>query len=967
MKNKIYYLLPLVFIALFSSVIGAQNVIDESSQGFKKIMKFDNRINLEEAKKQFLNEFGLGDDNTFLEIKQNIDKKGVLHQKFQQYYKGFKVEYGTLIIHSKNGNVSMINGELYKTNGLDLEFSMSSLQAFDEALSYVEAQRYMWEEKEASEIVDYKKPQGEKIIYPLIENNSYTLKLAYKYDIYATIPVSRGEVYIDAKNGDFLFNNPVIKHYNNNEINFNETKSYASKKFKENSFSYFVSGSADTRYSGNRIIETRAEGDGTFTLNDDIRNIHTYNAQNSFDPQVYLNTTVDFIDDDNNWTNVEYDNASRDNAALDVHWGTMKVYDFWASLGRNSYNDMGAPIRSYVHVGTNYFNAFWNGSVMSYGDGTSDPLTAIDVVAHEIAHGVTTWTADLVYARESGAMNEAFSDIFAAAVEHYAKGTGTDTNPDPNIWALIANPGFTLRSLITPNTFNDPETYNGLYYTDATSSCIPSQGNDYCGVHSNSGVLNHWFYILVAGESGTNEAGDTYNVTGVGMTKAQEIAYLILRDYLTPNSTFIDARNAGIEVASSLYGSNSAERQATQDAFFAVNIGDEFVPFPTDLNLFEFSQLVDITCGDDVIPKIKVRNSGANNVINTIQINYFIDGVLQTPVIWNGTLAVDAETEITLPAISESTVKSFDLVVDSVVTGDGDSSNNSLTGAFRVNRDDNTPTEVNTFENFLVDYWLTYNEGGGSNLWIIGAPNKTSLNSVTSGLNAYTMGTTANYPDETKSFLISPCYDLTSLSNPIMKFNMAFQMEENFDILYVEYSTDLINWTILGSATDPNWYNSDRIFESGELSSDCQNCPGAQWTGIENTFKEYSYDLSSFTAESNINFRFVFQSDASGTDEGVVIDDFVIENTLSVDEFELNNSVSIYPNPSSNLFNISFNKNYENIEIGVFDIRGNHLINRNHSGETNHIKLNMNNYAAGIYFLKITRGSFTITKKVIIK
>ena len=263
-------------------------------------------------------------------------------------------------------------------------------------------------------------------------------------------------------------------------------------------------------------------------------------------------------------------------------------------------------------------------------------------------------------------------------------------------------------------------------------------------------------------------------------------------------------------------------------------------------------------------------------------------------------MAVDGETEITLPTINETTIKSYNLVVETLVTGDGDSSNNSISSTFRVNREDNTPTEVNTFDNFLVDYWLTYNEGGGSNLWAIGAPNKTNLNSVTSGLNAYVTGTTANYPNETKAYLISPCYDLTTMNNPKLKFNMAFELEENFDIIYVEYSIDAINWTLLGSATDLNWYNSDRIFESGEISSDCQNCPGAQWTGSSNAFIQYNYDLSAFTSEPKINFRFVFHSNASGNDEGVVIDDFVIEEaSLAVNDFDLlSQSISIYPNPS---------------------------------------------------------------------
>ncbi|MGM5468634.1 M4 family metallopeptidase [Flavobacteriaceae bacterium LMO-SS05] len=937
-------------------------------------MKFNNPTSIINGQEQFIKQYGLDSNNTFVEYQSNLDKSGILHQKFQQYYKNIKVEYGTMIIHSKNGNVITINGELYNPNELNLESNLSTMTALEHAKSHVGAQHYLWDDAEATNNIEYKKPVGELVIFPIIKNKDYTLQLAYKFDIYATVPVSRGFIYINAKNGDFLFNDPIIKHYSASENRVSEAfdKTISSNSNRTFSSSLFSSGSADTRYSGNRTIETRSEIDGTFTLNDDTRRVHTYNAQNSVDSQIYLNTRFDFIDNDNNWTAAEYNNAAKDNAALDAHWAAMNVYDFWASLGRNSFNDAGAEIRNYVHVGTNYFNAFWNGYVMSYGDGSSDPLTYIDVVSHEIAHGVTSWTADLVYARESGAMNEAFSDIFAAAIEHFAVGAGTDLNPGAGVWLISAYPGFNLRSMSNPNSLGDPDTYNGLYYTDATTNCIPSSGNDGCGVHSNSGVLNHWFYILVKGKSGTNSFGNSFNVTGIGMSKAQNIAYFMLRDYLTPNSTFMDARNAAIEVASSLYGSNSAERTAVQDAFFAVNLGDEFIPIPTDIKLVEFSELVDITCGESVTPKIKVRNEGAINAINTIQVNYSIDGAAQTPFNWNGTLALDEETVITLPTINESAVKSYNLFVEAIVVGDGDATNNSITQAFRVNKADNNPTEVNDFEQILVDYWLTYNQGGGANLWSIKSPNKANLNSVTSGTFAQvTGGSTSNYSNETKAYLISPCYDLTTITSPKMKFNMAFRLQENYDILYVESSTDLMNWTLLGSATDPNWYNSNRIFESGEISSDCQNCPGAQWTGISNEFTEYNYDLSAFKTESKINFRFVFHSDSSITEEGVVIDDFVIyDNSLGINDLEsLTNQVLIYPNPSSNIFTLSFEKTYNNIDLDVYDIMGGKVLSqKNISKPNNKYELDMSNFSKGLYFTRIKiEKDFTIVKKLILE
>ena len=422
-----YKFLLLIIFAIHFSLTAISQTNNNNLNSYQKNIKFNSSITIDEAKENFMNEFGLDDKTTFVEYQNNIDKKGGVHQKFQQYYKGIKVEYGTMIVHSKDGNITSINGELYNPDGLNLASNISSITASQKAISYVGAEKYLWSETESAKISNYKKPEGELVIFPVLEKGISTLKLAYKFDIYATKPLSRGNVYIDAQNGVFLFNDPIIKHAHN--VN-NLHSDFLNKESNKRQSNFMASGNADTRYSGSRIIETREETNGTFTLNDDSRNVHTYNAQNSPTNGTYQFTTVDFADNDNNWTAAEYDNDARDNAALDAHWGAMNVFDFWALLGRNSINNAGMELRSYVHVGTDYFNAFWNGSVMTYGDGTPNPLTSIDIVSHEIAHGVTEWTANLVYARESGALNEAFSDIFGAAVEFFAKGTGTDLNPN---------------------------------------------------------------------------------------------------------------------------------------------------------------------------------------------------------------------------------------------------------------------------------------------------------------------------------------------------------------------------------------------------------------------------------------------------------------------------------------------------------------------------------------------------------
>ena len=166
---------------------------------------------------------------------------------------------------------------------------------------------------------------------------------------------------------------------------------------------------------------------------------------------------------------------------------------------------------------------FGNGSQMTYGDGNAswNPLVSLDIVGHEVSHGVTEYSAGLVYSYESGALNESFSDIFGEAIENFATGS--------NDWLMGedigVNPGSALRSMADPPIKGDPDTYLG------TNWRFDSADNG--GVHTNSGVQNKWFYLMAVGEAGVNDNGQSYNVTGIGIDDAEAIAYRNLTVYLT--------------------------------------------------------------------------------------------------------------------------------------------------------------------------------------------------------------------------------------------------------------------------------------------------------------------------------------------------------------------------------------------------------------------------------------------------
>jgi hypothetical protein len=215
---------------------------------------------------------------------------------------------------------------------------------------------------------------------------------------------------------------------------------------------------------------------------------------------------------------------------------------------------------------------------------------------------------------------------------------------------------------------------------------------------------------------------------------------------------------------------------------------------------------------------------------------------------------------------------------------------------------------------------------------------------------AYVTNANGNYSDETTSYLISPCYDLSRLENPMIKFDMIFDIELNWDVFYVEYTTDKgENWEILGSADDPNWYNSDFIDPKRPITV------GRQWTGTDLSIKEYSYDLKDLGNEPNIIFRFVFVSDQAENGEGVAIDNFSISATavLAIDDFAKNN-FKLYPNPSSSVFYIQ-RPDFEPMSISIYDVTG-RLIQQNSEITTSYYTLDLSKANDGLYFLKVNVG-----------
>lgn len=439
--------------------------------------------------------------------------------KFRQTYKGVPVFGNELILHTDAaGKVTSVNGyydPVVKIKGLKVKPSLTAAEALTAAKQALKVNDAASFDVQESQLVVYEAGEGDYHLVYLV-----SLSTLDGTPVYA-------DVFVDAHDG-------AVVH----------TIS------KLNTISSLAPGTGvldDAKTLNTDLLS------GLYYLSDTTKpmfatggKIDTYSANYGLSlPGTMMTNT------DNVWS---------DKAAVDAHYYAGLVYDYYyREHGRNSFDNNGATIKSTVHYSSNYNNAFWNGGQMVYGDGDGTNYLAfsgaLDVVAHELTHAVTTKTAGLIYQDQSGALSESFSDVFGELIEN---------KPDNNwlVGEAIVTPGIAgdaMRSLANPEAYNHPDHMAEYLYTSADSG----------GVHTNSGIPNKAFYHFV---------------TAPGMTqqKAGKVWYRALTQYLTSKSIFNDARNATRQAAIDLYGAGSAEVAAVVNAWESVGVndstGDPFEP-----------------------------------------------------------------------------------------------------------------------------------------------------------------------------------------------------------------------------------------------------------------------------------------------------------------------------------------------------------------------------------------------------
>jgi thermolysin len=484
----------------------------------------------------------VGNPDEYVVKRVEIDDLKMAHTHVQQVVGGVPVWEGEAVVHLKSdGELSLITDELKETVAVETTPNLTPGDALMAAKRMYRGSRFMTEEPRIALYI-FRGEDRDHLAYrvemPRIDGSDETADWV---------------IFVDAHTGENVF------QYNN-----------------------LQTGSGSSLYSGTVTMNTSSAA-GTFYMEDLTRRMGTFNMNSTGNESTGGGGTQSrYTDTDDVW------NTTIQRAGVDAHFGAAWTYDYYLNKhSRNGIDGAGGPgvttaaansgislITSRVHFGSSgrYNNAFWFNNRMSYGDGDGtnfSPLTTVDICGHEMTHGVTERTANLTYAGESGALNEAWSDIMGAMVEAYKDGAvSSDTWKIGEDAYTPGTAGDALRRMDNPNAVGDPDHYSVRLYQ---GSCTPSSLNDNCGVHTNSSIANHAYYLISNG--GTNRVSGIA-VTGIGTSAAERIFYRALTfGYMTSGTNFSGARTATLNAATDLYGTGSTQYNGVAQGWCAVGVG----------------------------------------------------------------------------------------------------------------------------------------------------------------------------------------------------------------------------------------------------------------------------------------------------------------------------------------------------------------------------------------------------------
>ncbi|MBH1933817.1 M4 family metallopeptidase [Streptomyces sp. AV19] len=460
------------------------------------------------------------------------DRNGTLHTRYERTYDGLPVLGGDLVVDStkagKAGEVATVSKATKQRLALATTTpSLSAATAEKDAVKAAGAQ-------------GSKAAKADKAPRKVVWAAQGKPVLAYETVVggvqHDGTP-SRLHVITDAKSGKKLFEFQDVK-----------------------------TGTGNTMYSGQVTIGTSKVG-STYQLWDQTRGGHkTYDLKHATSGTGSIITSPNDVF--GNGTN-----SDPATAGADAHYGAQLTWDYYKNVhGRSGIRGDGVGAYSRVHYGNNYVNAFWDDSCfcMTYGDGSGNakPLTSIDVAAHEMTHGVTSATANLTYSGESGGLNEATSDIFAAAVEFW--GNNSSDQGD-----------YLVGEKININGNGTPLRYMDKPSKDGRSKDAWYSGLGGIDVHYSSGPANHWFYLASEGSGSKvinnvqydSPTSDGLPVTGIGRDNTAKIWFKALTERMRSNTNYAGARDATLWAAGELFGVGSETYNNVANAWAGINVG----------------------------------------------------------------------------------------------------------------------------------------------------------------------------------------------------------------------------------------------------------------------------------------------------------------------------------------------------------------------------------------------------------
>jgi len=467
------------------------------------------------------------------------DAGGIRRVSLQQSFKGVPLYGGELGLHSNpSGVIEFMMGKVFPTPRVNTQPAIAEADAIRFAYSDLSRQSVIQKDGLVSKLLSMDPDKGELFIYPGKDGSRLIYHLSLRPNL-----MERWVYFVDAHSGE------VIEKYNHT-CTFDGIAQATSRDLNnvQQAFNAYQVGSEyfliDTRKKMFRPTESKLpDSPAGAIVTIDARNARS-NNQNA------------------DYYHVVAGNPAQWNAtAVSAHVNASRSYDYYEqTFQRLSLNGKGGNIVSVINItdeqGRGMDNAFWNGLFMGYGNGAKDfskPLAAsLDVAGHEMTHGVIESTAKLEYRNQSGALNESFADIFAAMIDRDDWRLGED------VVNKSVFPSGAIRSLENPNQGgkSDPG-YQPMYMSQyVVLKDTPEQDNG--GVHVNSGIPNHAFYLFATAANMNRE-------------KAERVYYQALTRYLGRTSRFLDLRLAVIQSAKDLYG-EGVETQAARTAFDKVGI-----------------------------------------------------------------------------------------------------------------------------------------------------------------------------------------------------------------------------------------------------------------------------------------------------------------------------------------------------------------------------------------------------------